>query len=464
MRHTLPHIRPGAGFRIRPRPGTHGQRAVLAVSGSLALVLATTPAATSPQPAVADAAACALPAPAPETGAPLTTGPDALTEAIVPAPPPASSGSGTGGTGAAEGGPPAPGFAPTTGTVTALTVFIDFPGDEAPLTTHERFAQFFPATSEYFADSSFGRLEYQAVPVHRWLRMSQPFERYGIERGSGWDPSDPQGYNRLMREIADALAGEVDFSDYDLVNVLATPQAGPPATEEVLSVTFPGRPLVPTPSGPLRNVSFIWSHQPGESPYRVLVHENGHAFGLPDLYWTGPGTPPPLTGHWDVMEQDWGPTNDLLAWHKWKLGWLTPGQVACLAGPGTTELVLTPAGEPGAGTKLAVVRTGEHTALALEVRAPGGLDGVVCRPGVLVSRIDAAVPSGAGPVRVDDATPGSPGCQAVPDPQVTAPLTDAPYVPGQTFRDEQAGVTAEVLGVTADGGYRVRVTADGTAA
>lgn len=423
---------------------------MLAASGSLALVLGTTPFAAAPLPALSPDGACAPAAPA---------APAAL----------AAPGGGAAVGGAGAGGPrpealtealadPGSDFAPATGTVTALTVFIDFPGTAATVSTRERFAEFFPATSGYFAASSLGRLRYRPVPVHRWLRMSQPFASYGIDRGSGWHPRDRNGYNRLMREIVSALGDEVDVTAYDLVNVLATPQAGPPATEKVLSVTFPGVPLVETPTGSLRNVSFIWSRQPGQSPYRVLVHENGHSFGLPDLYWTGPGAAPPLAGHWDVMQQDWGPANDLLAWHKWKLGWLSGTQVACATRPGVTEHVLTPAGRPGQGTKLVVVGTGPHTALALEVRAPGGLDRLVCRPGVLVSRVDAAAPSGAGPIRVADATPGSGGCQHTPDPQVTAALTDAPFVSGETFRDERTGVTVQVLGARPDGSHRIRLS------
>jgi M6 family metalloprotease-like protein len=419
-------------------------------------VLATTPGA----PALTGATLPATPSPA-ACALPVADGHDAhggLNEAI---PPPAAAG-GTTGYGGPDAGSAAPsGYAPATGTVLALTLFIDFPGSEATLSTHERFAEFFPATTHYFADSSGGHLRYQPVPVHRWLRMSQPFEAYGIDRGTGWYPDDPQGYNRLMGEIVAALAGEVDFAAYDLVNVLATPEAGPPATERVLSVTFPGRPLVPTPSGPLRNVSFIWSHQPGESPHRVLVHENGHAFGLPDLYWTGTGSALPLTGHWDVMEQDWGPSNDLLAWHKWKLGWLDAAEVACVRHEGVTEFVVGPTDGDEAGddgVALVAVRTGEHSALAVEVRVPGGLDEVVCRPGVLVSWVSSETPSGFGPVRVADATPGSDGCQDDPHPQVTAGLTDAPFTPGEVFRDDDAGVSVEVLSAEPDGEYRVRVS------
>ncbi|MGP3970440.1 M6 family metalloprotease domain-containing protein [Streptomyces sp. 6N223] len=439
--HRIPRIRRArAARRTPPR-----RRAVLAATGSLALLLATTPGLPAPSPAAAPATACALPAPA----APRTAGAPAAPAAI-------------GGLTEAIAIPPdTPGtdYAPTTGTVTALTLFIDFPDARATLSTRQRFAEFFPATTAYFADASHGRLTYRPVPVHRWLRMPQPFERYGIDRGSGWHPDDPQGYNRLMRDVLAALGDDADPAAHDLVNVLAVPEAGPPATEQVLSVTFPGRPLLTTPTGPLRNVSFIWSRQPGESPHRVLVHENAHSFGLPDLYGAHGAKRQPLTGHWDVMEEDWGPSNDLLAWHKWKLRWLADHQVRCVTrAPGTTEHWLTPAGTPGPGAKLIAVRTGRHTALALEVRAPGGLDRVVCRPGVLVSRVDAAVPSGSGPVRVADATPRGDGCQPVPHPQVTASLTDAPYLPGQTFRDERARVSVTVLDADPSGRHRVRIT------
>ncbi|MDB1087336.1 M6 family metalloprotease domain-containing protein [Streptomyces sp. ACA25] len=419
-------------------PEIPSRRAVLAAAGSLALLFSTTPGTVDALPDLSPGGwpAAAAPGPAQVTAC---------------APP--------GGGGLNAGIPTASRFARSHGTVTALTLFIDFPGSEARVSTEERFAEFFPATRQYFATSSHGRLDYRPEPVHRWLRMSQPFESYGIDRGVGWHPADPDGYNRLVREIAEAVRDEVDFSAHDLVNVLAAPHAGPSAVEKVLSVSFPGRPLLHTPTGPVQNISFIWSRQPGDSPHRVLVHENGHAFGLPDLYWTAPGEAPLLAGHWDVMEQDWGPSNDFLAWHKWKMEWLTPDQVDCVAGPGVTEHLLSPGGEPG-GTKLVAIRTGRHEVLTAEVRARSELDRMVCRPGVLLTRVNTAVSTGEGPARVIDSTPDSGGCQSLPDPQVTAELTDAPFLPGETFRDREAGVRVDVLEAKDDGSHRVRITHD----
>ncbi|NJP68844.1 hypothetical protein [Streptomyces spiramenti] len=542
-----------------------GRRAAVAVGGSLALALSQSPGMAIALPgipsvvagSVAEARECAVPGVGP---------------------------------GLHSGIPTPSGYSPTRGTVSALTLFVDFPDAEAQITTEARLAEFFPATSEYFAESSYGALDYRPAPVHGWLRMPQPFEAYGIDRGVGWHPGDAQGYNRLMHDIVAALeraagdggadgegrdgrpdgtpvrdttaagdgradnpapnsptsvdhpapagdrsdstgdtastgdtgtttdgadaprsagaaapapaglngrgveldAADVDFSAHDLVNILTAPNAGPPAVEKVLSVSFPGRPLIPTDTGPLHNVSFIWSSQPGHTPHRVLVHENGHAFGLPDLYWTGEGPSPELTGHWDVMEQDWGPSNDILAWHKWKMGWLTDSEVDCVPGPGVTEHTVTPLGAPGAeraggvdgvpraaagqgagvagtgvaaapgatgtDTRLVTVPLGPTEVLTLEVRVESGLDEAVCRPGVLIARVDTHRPSGEGPVRVVDATPGSDGCLTLPDPQVTPGLSDAPHRPGDVFHDEHAGVSVEVTDADADGRHTVRVT------
>ncbi len=119
---------------------------------------------------------------------------------------------------------------------------------------------------------------------------------------------------------------KVDFRDYDLLNVLMTPNAGPSALDTVLSVTFAGNSDAPVADGvPIANASFVYSRQDDGSGsydrtgYRVLPHENGHVFGLPDLYTQEGGG---AVGHWDIMSEDWGANNDLLGWHKWKLGWL----------------------------------------------------------------------------------------------------------------------------------------------
>ncbi|MBC9730441.1 M6 family metalloprotease domain-containing protein [Streptomyces sp. TRM68367] len=355
-----------------------------------------------------------------------------------------------------EGIPTPDGYARSTGTVRALTVMVDFSDTPGEGDAQGRFREFFPQTREWFRTSSYGRLDYRPeTPVPGWLRMPKPFRAYGIERGAPFEP----GYRKLVQDIVAAADPKVDFRRYDLLNVLVTPNAGPSALDTVLSVTFAGNAEAPVADGvPVANASFVYSRQDdgsgsyGRTGYRVLPHENGHVFGLPDLYTQEGGG---AVGHWDIMSEDWGANNDLLAWHKWKLGWLDAGQVHCAASPGTREFTLTPLARAG-GSKLVFVPLDRRTGYAVELRTRAGNDEAVCRPGVLIYRVDADVDTGMGPIRVYDSRRDSGGCTRTPN--VHAELSDAAFTPGETFRDPRRGVVISVAGADLAGDHRVRVT------
>ncbi|MER6068877.1 M6 family metalloprotease domain-containing protein [Streptomyces sp. NPDC001817] len=355
-----------------------------------------------------------------------------------------------------EGIPTPHGYAHSTGTLHALTLMIDFSDAPGKGSAMDRFHEFFPQTQEWFRTASYGRLDYQpATPVTRWLRMPKPFKGYGIERGAPFDP----GYRQLVQDIVATADPMVDFSAYDILNVLITPNAGPSALDTVLSVTFAGNGDAPVADGvPIANASFVYSRQDDGSGsysrtgYRVLPHENGHTFGLPDLYTQEGGG---AVGHWDIMSEDWGADNDMLGWHKWKLGWLDAAQVGCVTARGSVEYELTPLYRPGGG-KLVLVPLDARSSYALEVREQGGNDEVVCRPGVLIYKVDGTIDTGRGPVTVYDSHRGSGGCTRSPN--VQAELSDAPFSPGETFKDPRHGITVQVVSRDDDGNYRVRVT------
>ncbi|MGW7261947.1 M6 family metalloprotease domain-containing protein [Streptomyces sp. NPDC054842] len=355
-----------------------------------------------------------------------------------------------------EGIPTPAGYARSTGTVRALNLMVDFsdaPGQGSAL---DRLAEFFPKTREWFRTSSYGRLDYRPeAPVRDWLRMPRSFKDYGIERGAPFDP----GYRDLVQDIVAVADPKVDFRAYDILNVLVTPNAGPSALDTVLSVTFAGNTEAPVADGvPVANASFVYSRQDdgsgsyGDTGYRVLPHENGHTFGLPDLYTQDGGG---AVGHWDIMSEDWGADNDLLGWHKWKLGWLEESQVRCAATPGTSEYTLTPLARAG-GTKLVVVPLSAKTGYALELRTRAGNDETVCRPGILIYKVDADVDTGNGPVNVFDSQRDSGGCTRSPN--VHAELSDAPFTPGESFQDPKTGVRITVAGADVAGDHRVYVT------
>ncbi|MFI8005528.1 M6 family metalloprotease domain-containing protein [Streptomyces sp. NPDC086010] len=421
----------------QPRHRIRTWRRPLALAGATALVIATMASASSTLPIASRASAGPVAAPRGPGLAPCRI-------------------SATMGVQMSEGIPTPPGYARSTGRIKALNLMIDFPDAEATEPAADRLAEFFPQTSDWFSTSSYGRLTYvPEAPVDDWLRMPLPFAEYGIERGSPYEP----GYHDLVKDLVSVADPKVDFSAYDLVNVLVTPNAGPSALDTVLSVTFSGNDDAPFADGvPLANTSFVYSRQDDgsgsypETGYRVLPHENGHVFGLPDLYtMEGGGS----VGHWDIMSEDWGANNDLLGWHKWKLGWLDDDQVSCAAMSGTSEHTLGPLATTG-GAKLAFVPLTSQSGWAVEVRTPEGNDEAVCRPGVLVYKVSSDVDTGQGPVSVADSTEDSGGCTRRPN--VHAELSDAPFEPGETFTDRANNVRISVIAKDGDGNYRIRIT------
>ncbi|WP_406382071.1 M6 family metalloprotease domain-containing protein [Streptomyces sp. NBC_01618] len=421
----------------KPRHRIRKHRHAIALASATALIIATLASASSTLPISSRASA-----------GPVAT---ARSAGIAPCRIPA-----TMGVQMSEGMPTPEGYARSTGRIRALNLMIDFPDAPGPEPAMDRFAEFFPQTINWFRTASYGRLTYVPdAPLKSWLRMPLPFSEYGIERGSPYEP----GYHHLVQDIVAAADPKVDFSTYDLVNILVTPNAGPSALDTVLSVTFSGNQDAPHADGaPLGNTSFIYSRQDDgsgsfkQTGFRVLPHENGHIFGLPDLYTVEGGG---AVGHWDIMSEDWGADNDLLGWHKWKLGWLDNKQISCAARPGTSDHVLEPLATRG-GTKLAFVPLSDVSGYAVEVRTQAGNDHAVCRPGVLIYKVSTDVDTGQGPVSVTDSTKDSDGCTRLPN--VHAALSDATFQPGQTFTDRARGIRISVVGKEDKGNYRVRIT------
>lgn len=341
-------------------------------------------------------------------------------------------------------------FARSTGRVRALTLLIDFPDAPAPYSARDRYEEFFPAVRQWFATASYGRLRYESTPVMRWIRMPRPFASYGIGRGYGWE-----AHTRMMRDLLSVADTSVDFSGYDLVNVLITPNAGPPADQAVLSVTWTGASAATTDDGAhLDRVSLIYGHD--QSGSRVLSHENGHDFGLPDLYAADDfQRTDRLAGQWDSMSLDWGLQGDLFAWHKWRLGWIDDSQIACLTGPADRVYELRALALPG-GRKAVVVPYGRTEAYVVEAREARGNDRDACREGILIYRVRTDVDSGSGPVTVEDANPRTSACDG--SSATFNSLNDAPFRVGERFVEPVTGLTVRVLGRTADGQWTVRVT------
>ncbi|MFB6809956.1 M6 family metalloprotease domain-containing protein [Streptomyces sp. NPDC056387] len=338
-------------------------------------------------------------------------------------------------------------------TLNAVMVFLSFPDHGTTLTTDQLTGDYFPATSDFFERASYGRFRLVPHPQKQWIRMPKPSTAYGIQRD--WAAEDRAAY---LRDAVAAADREVDFSQYDIVYFIADPDA-PGVDSDATKVVNFDRPIRADGKDLRRIVTVFERHLPDRN---VLAHETGHVFDLPDLYHRptdGKGDWDTYVGDWDVMGSQFGMAPDLFAWHKWKLGWLDASQVDCVQSGSSlhTLLPLAQAPAPGAtgGTRLAVIRTGTGSAIAVEARGSAGNDGDTCTEGVLVYRVRNEAASGGGPIEVLD---GHPGTEACWDRSVYPPLADAPLEVGEAFTVPGERIRIEVADRTPSGAYTVKIT------
>ncbi|MEU5687456.1 peptidase M6 [Streptomyces venezuelae] len=338
-------------------------------------------------------------------------------------------------------------------TLNAVMVFLSFPDSPPQTTPDELTADHFPATSQFFERASYGKFALRPHPHRAWVEMPHDSLSYAIRRD--WNSKRRAAY---LRDAVAAADPHVDFSRYDIVYFVADPDA-PGVDSDATKVVNFDRPVRADGTDIRRIVTVFERHPPDRN---VLAHETGHVFDLPDLYHRptdGKGDWDTHVGDWDVMGSQFGLAPDLFGWHKWKLGWLEPRQVRCV-GAGTERLTLEPLAAPLApgalgGTRLAVVRTGRDTVLALEARGAVGNDRATCTEGVLVYEVRNGTASGGGPVEVVDAHPETESCWGD---SVYPQLADAPVRAGESFTVPDRDVRVEVAGRTASGAWTVQVT------
>jgi M6 family metalloprotease-like protein len=320
------------------------------------------------------------------------------------------------------------------GHVRALVLLVDFPDLPADQAAAIAGPLYFPETA-YFDEVSYGRFSLSAEAVDQWVRMPRPSAQYTPLSG------------HTAAYLGDAVAAAdplVDFSRYGFVFLVPTRRLLAGTTSQAI-VRHPGRAF----RADGVEVRFFALLQPdvvqyGRGAGYVSNHELMHTFGLPDTR-----NSPERAGAWDAMGDRSGigppPSTHLLGWHKWKIGWLEPGQLTCLTAPGVVDETLTPIASRG-GKKMVVVPTSPATTYVVEARRRIGYDEGVCQEGVLVYHVDSR-PSfepvdGNGPINLK----GPKECDLA---------VAGAFQTGERFED--ANIRVEVLARDASA-FRVRVT------
>jgi M6 family metalloprotease-like protein len=337
-------------------------------------------------------------------------------------------------------------------------VFVDFsdaPATESPAALRGALAL---RATQWYSAVSYGRLSLDITAVETWFRMPKPSSQYGFtEQRPGLTFEQHRAF------LADAVAAStsaVDFSQYSAVYVVAS--ANSAIVQSPAFVAAPGTGIAADGIEIRRAVTLgldIRNPRPDYGAF-VVIHETGHLLGLPDLNQFGAPTLNAAIRHaggWDIMSFN-TPGAQFLLWHKLKLGWVEPSQVAChrLDEISSVEARLEPLDAPG-GSKALVIVTGASSAYVVEVRRRAGEDARLCDEGVLVYAVDVSVPNGNGPIKVQAARSGT-------DPAAIdscGPLYDAPFdlAAGEVreFRDDARRLRIEL--VARDGAaYVVRAT------
>lgn len=344
-----------------------------------------------------------------------------------------------------------PAVRPTRRVRTAM-IFVDFrdapAGDTSPADLYTSFTE---RSKRWIKENSYGRTSLVVRPYLKWLRLPRRSSSYFRDEGR----SDEQGY---IDYIADAMAAAdpgFDFSGVKSVYIVTSPKAALATSSATLGdprltvdgarmdtyVTFGRDMFAETGVADLRS--------------KVLTHETGHLFSLPDLYAADhPDDIHHYAGPWDPMGEAFL-GNHLSAWSKRKIGWLRKREFVCVK-RGRATATIRDLARTG-GRKAVFIRRSKTSAYIVESRAPVGFDGALCSFGVLVWRVSGLAEGIDGGLRVMPAhsnTTDHQPCQDLDSGGFS--LNRAPHGVGEAFRDKAAKITVKVLARRGNG-YRVRV-------
>jgi M6 family metalloprotease-like protein len=332
------------------------------------------------------------------------------------------------------------------GEVRAIMLFARFPDAESEESTKVLYDRLIPEGAAFLRRASYGEMSLTVDIRHRWISMDQP------STSPSYDQDKFATHKTYVAEVVRKADKDIDFSKYDVVYIVGSRNKGTPKSPTWIAL--PGDGIRAGTAEVRHAVTFGNDCRNRNWGWQTLAHETGHVFGLPDLYNYKLDTPrykdfQRHVGCWDLMgNQQTG--SEYLAWHKYKLGWLSDPDIL-IAQKGSTTGVITPIDDRG-GIKAIVVPFSDAEAYVVEVRSrdmPSRSE-----PGVLCYRVSLAIRDGQGPIQVIPARPDD------DDPALERKyltLYHALFFEGTVISDVDRGIKISILGRDRRG-YRIGVT------
>lgn len=284
------------------------------------------------------------------------------------------------------GFPRAPERLHTTGTIVGTVLFVQFTDVTADRTPQDVMDILSPDAEDFYHTVSYGQTELELRPHLQWLDMSGDAARYAASLGDFYLHRD------FVLEAVELADADVDFSETDIIVVMATPNAdaitfGPTWMGDFNApIVADGRTITNgvTSGADLLYWGGTW-----------LNHEMGHSMNLPDLYSFA--APTGFARPFSAMDLINSEAPEFLAWERWQLDWLADTQIVCE--PMDGEYTLEPIETVG-GTKALMVAVSDTRLVVVESRRALGLDSGLTTPGALVYTVDSTIATGQGPIRV----------------------------------------------------------------
>ena len=265
--------------------------------------------------------------------------------------------------------------------------FVDFSNSVATKSTELELKAYSPEFEKLYSEFSYGRVAFELVPVHRWLRLSKESSAYGQETFLG--------ARDFLQEALQLGTTGIDTTTLDGFLVISNPESKMATSAFALDDEFwafrAGSRLF------LNALSLNGGGGYVGLGFRLMNHEVAHNMGLPDLYaYSGSGDQ--FVGGWSLMGKINGHAPEFFAWERWLLNWLDDNQVVCLlTGSITATLNAVPI---VGGQKMIVTPISETRAVVVEVRRRVGYDLSIPEEGPLVYLVDTRLRTGNGVIRV----------------------------------------------------------------
>jgi M6 family metalloprotease-like protein len=286
---------------------------------------------------------------------------------------------------------------PSIGEHKAIVLFVDFsdlPADPRAITEWKNTQ--IPYAERAFSVMSYGKYKITYEIQDKFYHLPTKYGSY-IQKEIVSNPlSKPKHgleFNKLLKSAILVANQDIDFSQYDFVN-LVTPTFDPPSDGGAVTArgfSADGKTIFPATLGP------IDSYLDDPTQKNWLLHETGHLLGLIHVYNYEGGV-----ASWDVMGNVFG-IDDYLGWNKFFLGWIDDNQVNCIDSKSDSESIhlLTPIGSTSTGTKIAMIKISKTKAILVESRRKTELDNLSdFNSGVIVYELDTSIPSGKGAIKI----------------------------------------------------------------